>query len=44
MNWAAGEIKMVGKGVADGKEITVRITPSIRAIIWPLRGDHRCGS
>jgi integrase len=40
VNWPAGEIKMIGKGVAGGKPITVKITPAIRAIIWPLRGQH----
>lgn len=40
VNWDAGEIKMTGKGVAGGKEITIKITASIRAILWPLRGQH----
>jgi hypothetical protein len=31
---------MLGKGRAGGKEIAVAITPSVRAILWPLRGQH----
>lgn len=37
VRWDQGIIKMVGKGK---KDIEVAITPSIRAILWPLRGHH----
>lgn len=37
VNWDAGAISRVGKG---GKLVTVPITPTIRKILWPLRGDH----
>jgi integrase len=40
VNWEDGVIRMTGKGRAGGKDIAVAITPSIRAILWPLRGDH----
>jgi integrase len=40
VNWEAGIIKMLGKGRAGGKEITIKITPSVRAILLPLRGQH----
>jgi integrase len=40
VNWEAGIIKMIGKGMAGGKEIVVKIIPSIHAILWPLRGHH----
>jgi integrase len=40
VDWDAGIIKMLGKGVAGGKEIEITITPSVRAILWPLRGQH----
>lgn len=35
VNWDAKQIKKPGKG---GKLVTVPITPSIRSILWPLRG------
>jgi integrase len=37
VKWDQGVIKMTGKG---GKEIELAITPSIRAVLWPLRGHH----
>jgi integrase len=40
VDWDAGVIRMLGKGRAGGKEIAVAITPSVRAVLWPLRGHH----
>jgi integrase len=37
VNWDAGQIQKLGKG---GKLVTTPITPTIRAILWPLRGHH----
>ena len=37
VNWSAGQISKAGKG---GRIVTVPITPTVRAIIWPLRGHH----
>lgn len=37
VNWSAGQIQKLGKG---GKLVTVPITPTIRAILWPLQGHH----
>jgi integrase len=37
VDWGARQIKMVGKG---GRLETVPITPTIREILWPLRGHH----
>jgi len=35
--WDAGQIRKTGKG---GKLVPVPITPTIRDILWPLRGHH----
>jgi integrase len=37
VNWDAAEIRKKGKG---GKIVVSPITPTIRAILWPLRGHH----
>src|SRR5262249_24919786 len=37
VHWDAGQIRKTGKG---GKLVPVPITPSIREILWPLRGHH----
>jgi integrase len=37
VNWQGKQIIKKGKG---GRKITVRITPLIRDILWPLRGHH----
>lgn len=37
VNWDAGQIQKLGKG---RKLVTVPITPTIRAILWPLRGHN----
>ncbi len=37
VNWEAGEIRKLGKG---GKLVAVPVTGTIRAILWPLRGQH----
>lgn len=37
IDWGASEIRKRGKG---GKLILVPITPTIRAILWPLQGHH----
>lgn len=37
VNWDAGQIQKRGKG---DKLVTVPITPTIRTILWPLRGHH----
>jgi integrase len=37
VNWQTGRIVRQGKG---GKRVTVQITPTIRAILWPLQGHH----
>jgi integrase len=37
VNWTAREITKLGKG---GKHIAVKIIPSVRDILWPLRGHH----
>jgi integrase len=37
VDWNAGQIRKPGKG---GKLVTKPITPTIRAILWPLRGHH----
>jgi integrase len=37
VDWDASQIRKRGKG---GKLVTVRITPTIRAILWPLQGHH----
>jgi integrase len=36
VDWDSRQIRKAGKG---GKLVTVPITPSIRAILWPLRGQ-----
>jgi integrase len=36
----AGVIRMLGKARGGGKEITVAITPSVGAVLLPLRGHH----
>jgi integrase len=38
VKWGEREIQKTGKG---GKLVTVPITPTIRAILWPLQGHHR---
>jgi hypothetical protein len=37
VDWEARQIRKKGKG---GKLVTAPITPAIRAILWPLRGQH----
>jgi integrase len=37
VNWQGKQILKRGKG---GKKTTVRITPLIRSILWPLQGHH----
>jgi integrase len=37
IDWAACQITKRGKG---GRLLVIPITPSIRAILWPLRGQH----
>jgi integrase len=37
VNWSTGRITKLGKG---DRRITLKITPSIREILWPLRGQH----
>lgn len=37
VDWEARQIVKTGKG---GRKIVVRITPLIRSILWPLRGNH----
>jgi integrase len=37
VDWKAQQIRKPGKG---GRLVTVRITPTIREILWPLRGHH----
>lgn len=37
VDWDARQIRKIGKG---GKLVTAPITPTIRAILWPLRGHH----
>ena len=37
VNWDAGQIVRKGKG---DRRITIPITPTIRSILWPLRGQH----
>jgi integrase len=37
VNWQGKQIIKAGKG---GRKITVRLTPLIRSILWPLRGHH----
>ena len=37
VDWGAKQISKPGKG---GKPVTVRITDTIREILWPLRGHH----
>jgi integrase len=36
----SGEIELKTKGVAGGKTSVIEISPAIRAILWPLQGDH----
>jgi integrase len=36
-SWGTKEISKAGKG---GKLVKVKITPTIREILWPLRGHH----
>ena len=38
VDWGARQIRKSGKG---GKLVTLPITPTIREILWPLRGHHR---
>jgi len=38
VNFGTGQIVKLGKG---GKRISVTITPTIRKILWPLRGHHQ---
>jgi integrase len=37
VDWGTRQIRKIGKG---GKPVTVPITPTIREILWPLRGHH----
>jgi integrase len=37
VNWATRQIRVKGKG---DKDILVAITPAVRDILWPLRGQH----
>jgi integrase len=37
VDWGARQIRRSGKG---GKLVTLPITPTIREILWPLRGQH----
>jgi len=37
VDWDARQIRKAGKG---GKLVTAPITPTIRSILWPLRGHH----
>jgi integrase len=37
VNWGARQIVKPGKG---GKTVTTSITPTVREMLWPLRGDH----
>jgi integrase len=37
VDWGARQIRKTGKG---GKLVTTPITPTIREILWPLRGHH----
>ncbi|MFO1087037.1 MAG: tyrosine-type recombinase/integrase [Reyranellaceae bacterium] len=37
VDWDARQIRKIGKG---GKLVTAPITPTIRSILWPLRGHH----
>jgi integrase len=37
VDWSARAIVKLGKG---GRRVTVPITPTIREILWPLRGQH----
>ena len=37
VDWDAGEIRKLGKG---SKLVTRHITPTVHAILWPLRGHH----
>jgi integrase len=37
IDWGARQIRKTGKG---GKLVTTPITPTIREILWPLRGHH----
>jgi integrase len=37
VDWGARQISKLGKG---GKLVTTPITPTIREILWPLRGHH----
>jgi len=37
VDWSAEQIRRTGKG---GKPVTMPITPTIREILWPLRGHH----
>jgi integrase len=37
VDWGARQIRRTGKG---GKLVTMPITPTIREILWPLRGHH----
>jgi integrase len=37
VDWGARQLRLTGKG---GKAISMPITPTIRAILWPLRGQH----
>jgi integrase len=37
VNWSTRQIKTTGKG---GKDVTTPITDGVRAILWPLRGQH----
>jgi hypothetical protein len=37
VDWGARQIRRGGKG---GQPVTIPITPTIREILWPLRGQH----
>lgn len=37
VNWGTGQVDKLGKG---GKRVTAPITPTVRAILWPLKGHH----
>lgn len=40
VHWERGVIELKGKGTGGGKPITIKITPAVRELLWPLRGHH----
>jgi integrase len=40
IDWDREIIELKGKGRGGGKPISIKITPAIRALLWPLRGQH----